>query len=62
MFLDITIGPMFSGKTTKLVQNYYGFMEDNCGSRVIMINHSFDTRYSEEQFPRDKNTKIKCHM
>ena len=63
MFLDITIGPMFSGKTTKLVQNYYGFMEDNCGSRLLMINHSFDTRYSEGTIStHDKNTKIKCHM
>ena len=63
MILDLTIGPMFSGKTTKLVRNYYGFIEDNCGSRVLMINHSFDTRYSEGTIStHDKDTKIKCHM
>lgn len=63
MLLDLTIGPMFSGKTTKLVRNYYGFIEDNCGSRVLMINHSFDTRYSESTIStHDEDTKIKCHM
>lgn len=63
MILDLTIGPMFSGKTTKLVNNYYSYMEDNCGSRVLMINHSFDTRYSEETIStHDKDTKIKCSM
>ena len=43
MILDITIGPMFSGKTTKLVNNYLGYIEDNCGYRTLMINHCFDT-------------------
>ena len=63
MILDLTIGPMFSGKTTKLVNNYYGFIEDNCGSRVLMINHSFDTRYSKSTIStHDKDTKINCHM
>lgn len=63
MILDLTIGPMFSGKTTKLVRNYYGFIEDNCGSHVLMINHSFDTRYSKATIStHDKDTKIKCHM
>lgn len=63
MHLELTIGPMFSGKTTKLINSYYGYIEDNCGSRVLMINHMFDVRYSKDTIStHDRDTKIKCTM
>ena len=39
-YLEIIIGPMFSGKTSKLLQLYkqYSF----CNVPVLVINHSFD--------------------
>ena len=44
-YLELIFGPMFSGKTTRLIQHYkaYKFIE----KRVVVINYSLDTRYSE---------------
>lgn len=44
-YLELILGPMFSGKTTRLIQDYkaYKFIE----KRVVVINYSLDTRYSE---------------
>ena len=43
-YLEIILGPMFSGKTSKLIDIYkqYTF----CNMSVLVINHSADTRYS----------------
>ena len=43
-YLELFIGPMFSGKTSKLIELYkqYTF----CNIPVLVINHSSDTRYN----------------
>lgn len=43
-YLEIILGPMKSGKTSKLIEIYrqYKF----CNLNVCVINHSIDTRYS----------------
>lgn len=45
-YLEVILGPMFSGKTSKLIEIYkqYAF----CGIQTLVINHSHDTRYNEE--------------
>ena len=45
-YLEVILGPMFSGKTSKIIEIYkqYSF----CGIRTLVINHSHDTRYGEE--------------
>ena len=43
-YLDITVGPMFSGKTKKLIQTYRKYEERN----IVAINHSLDTRYMDD--------------
>ena len=43
-YLDITIGCMFSGKTSKLIAEYNYLKILN---KVIAVNHSFDTRYND---------------
>ena len=42
-YLDITVGPMFSGKTKKLIRTYRNYEEKN----IVAINHSLDTRYMD---------------
>ena len=44
-YLEIILGPMFSGKTSKLLELYkqYKF----CNIPISVINHSADTRYHE---------------
>ena len=53
--LDIILGPMFSGKTTKLLE----IMDtlDNKGIKYMTIKPNIDNRYNEE----DKNNYIVSH-
>lgn len=41
-YLKIIIGPMFSGKTTRLIEEYNNSVNKN----KVIINHSSDKRYS----------------
>ena len=45
-YLEIIIGPMFSGKTTTLLNIAHNHVLKN--KKVIIINHSHDTRYSNK--------------
>ena len=42
-YLELIIGPMFSGKTSKLLEIYKQC--EFCGIRVVIVNHAIDTRY-----------------
>jgi thymidine kinase len=44
-YLELIIGPMFSGKTSKLLEIYKQCKF--CNIEVTIINHSLDTRYDE---------------
>ena len=57
--LSIFLGPMFSGKTTKLIERYAHYTKK--GVKVLAINYSKDTRYTSEPFmvSHDK-TSIPC--
>jgi thymidine kinase len=56
--LELFIGPMFSGKTSKLLELY----KQNifCGIPIIVINHSADTRYSQTQLSTHDKIMIPC--
>lgn len=57
-YLELIIGPMFSGKTSKLLQLYkqYSF----CNVPVLVINHSFDKRYHQEKLSTHDKIMIPC--
>ena len=57
-YLEIVLGPMFSGKTSKLIEVYkqYSF----CDIRVLVINHAEDTRYSETMMNTHDQVSITC--
>jgi len=44
-YLEIVMGPMFSGKTTALIKQYHISKEQ--GKRVFIFNYSEDLRYSD---------------
>jgi thymidine kinase len=52
-YLELILGPMFSGKTSKLLEIYKQC--SFCNIPVAVINHSFDTRYHDSLlFTHDK--------
>jgi thymidine kinase len=57
-YLEIILGPMFSGKTSKLLEIYkqYTF----CNIPVAVINHSYDTRYHETMLSTHDKIMIPC--
>jgi thymidine kinase len=59
-FLEIILGPMKSGKTTKLIEIYKQY--NYCNIKVCVINHIYDTRYSNNEVVSHDNLKIPCIM
>jgi thymidine kinase len=57
-YLELIIGPMYSGKTSKLLELYkqYKF----CDISVCVINHSLDNRYHEDMLSSHDKIMIPC--
>jgi thymidine kinase len=57
-YLELIIGPMFSGKTSRLVDIYKQCKF--CNIPVVVINHSIDNRYDDELLSTHDHIKIPC--
>jgi thymidine kinase len=57
-YLEIFLGPMFSGKTTKLIDLYKKYTY--CNMKVCVINHSLDTRYDKVQMSTHDGILVPC--
>jgi thymidine kinase len=57
-YLELIIGPMFSGKTSKLLEIYKQCQF--CGISVAVINHKSDTRYDNLMLTTHDQLKIPC--
>uniref|UniRef100_A0A6C0KP53 thymidine kinase n=1 Tax=viral metagenome TaxID=1070528 RepID=A0A6C0KP53_9ZZZZ len=57
-YLELILGPMFSGKTSRLVEIYKQC--NFCNISVQTINHSIDLRYDEELMSTHDKIKIPC--
>jgi thymidine kinase len=57
-YLELILGPMFSGKTTRLIEHFkaYSFIE----KRIVVINYSLDTRYSNTALSSHDRIEIPC--
>ena len=57
-YLEIIKGPMFSGKTTRILDIYkkYKF----CEIQTMVINYSKDNRYSDEMLSSHDKIMIPC--
>jgi len=56
--LNIIVGPMFSGKTTRLIEQFNKNALDNIPTMVI--NYSEDNRYSNTELSSHDNIEIPC--
>lgn len=57
-FLQIILGPMFSGKTSRLVQLFK--THSYIGKKIAVINHASDTRYTDTMLSTHDKTMIPC--
>lgn len=57
-YLELYLGPMFSGKTSAVVQNFRRYTQAK--KRVIVINHELDKRYSTSQLSTHDGICIPC--
>ena len=57
-YLEIIMGPMFSGKTSKLLDIYKQCTF--CNIKVCVINHVSDKRYSQTQLSTHDGVMIPC--
>lgn len=57
-YLEIILGPMFSGKTTQLIKEYdtYSYI----GKNVIVINYADDKRYHSSMLSTHDRKMIPC--
>ena len=56
--LDLILGSMFSGKTTRLIELYHEFKNKNIN--VVAINFADDTRYHDTMLSTHDNVMIPC--
>ena len=57
-YLELIIGPMYSGKTSKLLEIYKQCKF--CDIPVCVINHSFDKRYHDSMLSSHDKIMIPC--
>ena len=57
-YLEIIVGPMFSGKTSKLTEIYKQCMF--CNIPVAVINYALDTRYHDTMLSTHDKHMIPC--
>lgn len=57
-YLEIILGPMFSGKTTKLINIYKKNKFSNIP--VLVINYKDDNRYSDDMLSTHDKIMIPC--
>ncbi len=57
-YLELILGPMFSGKTTKLIKYYQKY--DAMGKNVAVINHIYDKHLSNNTLSSHDNVEIPC--
>ena len=56
-YLELIVGPMFSGKTTRLINIYHDLYET---SNIKVINYSGDTRYHSSMLSTHDKIMIPC--
>jgi thymidine kinase len=57
-YLELWLGPMFSGKTTQLIQTYKKFAY--IGKRVVVVNYAEDKRYHNTMLSTHDQVMIPC--
>ena len=59
--LHLIMGPMYAGKSTKLIETYNNLMKvDSEKSRVIVVTHALETRYSHDKLSSHDRKEVDC--
>jgi thymidine kinase len=63
-FLEIILGPMFSGKTTALIDLYHDYNKNlNIPeSKIMVLNYTLDKRYHDNMLSTHDLKMIPCHF
>ena len=56
-YLELIIGPMYSGKTSSLIHIYNKYYQHY---KILVVNHEDDTRYGSHQMSTHDGNKIPC--
>ncbi len=59
-YLELILGSMFSGKTSKILEIYKQCKF--CNIAVLVINHAIDTRYTPNMLSTHDNQNIPCEF
>jgi thymidine kinase len=59
-YLEIIAGPMYSGKTSKILDIYNQCKF--CNIEVMVINHSLDVRYDNQMLSTHDKKMIPCYQ
>lgn len=57
-FLELILGPMYSGKTTRLVDLYNDYKDED--KNVLVVNYSADRRYHDTMLSTHDKVMIPC--
>jgi len=57
-YLELILGPMFSGKTTQIIQHYKSY--SYIGKKVAVINYAEDKRYHDSLLSTHDQIMIPC--
>ena len=60
--LHLITGPMYSGKSTKLIETYNNLLKcDDCVcSQVVVVTHTLETRYSYDKLSSHDRKELEC--
>ena len=59
--LHIVMGPMYSGKSTKLIETYNTLLESYTEkSKIVVVTHSIETRYSMDKLSSHDRKEVEC--
>ena len=57
-YLELIIGPMFSGKTSRILEIYR--KAKYCNSNIFVLNHSLDTRHGTNKLVNHNSEGVPC--
>ena len=57
-YLELIIGPMFSGKTSRLIDVYK--KAKFCDKKILVVNYTLDQRYSKTELSNHDKIMIPC--
>ena len=60
--LHVVMGPMYSGKSTKLIETYNDIIKKSNGKRhnVVVVTHAIETRYSIDKLSSHDRKEVEC--